>query len=216
MRVPDGEITVNGKKVAIKNLNVSTTEIPWEVYDVFAYRLDLKPDAPYDKYLRPSKPYGAPDKGFGHTGFPAIGISLAAAERFTWWLKEKTGRNYRLPTEAEWEYFARAGQASPPADLEAIAWLWENSDDKTQPVGKKPANAWGLHDVFGNAAEWVTAGERDRIVAGGSWRDKKATVNFGFRARQTPDWNRSDPQNPKSRWWLADASHVGFRVVWTP
>jgi formylglycine-generating enzyme required for sulfatase activity len=63
---------------------------------------------------------------------------------------------YRLPTEAEWEYAARAGSTEDiPKDLDDRAWYAANSDGATHPVGEKAANAWGLHDMLGNVLEWV-------------------------------------------------------------
>lgn len=214
MPIPDGTITVGGRQANIRNLWVAETEITWDVYDVWVFGLDAgAARGGSDAIQRPSKPYGAVDHGFGHAGYPAICVSYFAATQFCRWLSAKTGRRYRLPTEAEWEYAARAGATGRATDLNAVAWFWENADDKTHPVGRKRPNAWGLKDMLGNVAEWAVGMDSQPVVCGGSWRDRQARIDFTLRARQTPAWQEKDPQNPKSRWWLSDAPFVGFRVV---
>jgi formylglycine-generating enzyme required for sulfatase activity len=93
-------------------------------------------------------------KGDDH---PVETISKEEAQDF---LAKLTARNdgyrYRLPTEAEWEYAARAGGPAAPASLDDVAWYAANSDDQTHPVGQKKPNAWGLYDTLGNVREWVS------------------------------------------------------------
>jgi sulfatase modifying factor 1 len=99
---------------------------------------------------------------------PAVTMTQFAARQYTKWLSGLTGRFYRLPAESEWEYACRAGSDTPfscgTADaLAEVAWFADNGDDTTHPVGQKKPNAFGLHDMHGNVAEWVV----DELVAGG-------------------------------------------------
>jgi len=87
---------------------------------------------------------------------PVVALSWHDAVEFCKWLSAETKQEYRLPSEAEWEYAARAGnQAEYPTDLDQAAWYKENSEGKTHPVAQKQPNAWGLYDVLGNGWEWV-------------------------------------------------------------
>lgn len=186
------------------------TEVTWDMYDVFALGLDEK-SAPgaAGAIARPSKPYGAPDYGWGHTGYPAISLAREAAESFAAWLAKKTGKPYRLPTEAEWELAASlAGRAT-----DANAWHSGNSIRRTHPVGTRRPDALGLFDLYGNAAEWVMTADGARVVRGGSYRDSLDML--GPRAREVQDgsWNERDPQLPRSKWWLSDGPFVGFRLA---
>ncbi|MBA3725290.1 MAG: SUMF1/EgtB/PvdO family nonheme iron enzyme [Armatimonadetes bacterium] len=199
-----------------KSFFIGETEVTWDLFDIWAFRLDQiqeQIDSGVDAESRPSRPYGAPDWGFGHAGYPAIGMTSHAAETFCKWISTKTGRKYRLPTEAEWEVAARAGATALPGPLDKYAWFWDNAMDKTHSVAKKAANAFGLFDTLGNVAEWCIRKNGTAVVAGGSYNDKKSGIDFGVREKQLPKWNQRDPQIPKSRWWLCDAPFVGFRLV---
>lgn len=222
------------KEVELKNFSISKTEIPWDVFDTFCFSLDMSEaeKAEDDKWnnidkakrARPSKPYGNPDANFGHQGYAAISMTHKSAVRFCEWLSKKTGKKYRLPTEAEWEYAARAGGTHevPEEGLDEIAWHYGNGDDKAHPIGEKKPNAWGLHDMIGNAAEWCVTADGKPIARGGSWKTRakpnvraktKLPLNYAYREEQDESWNKTDPNDPKSTWWLSDGSHVGFRVV---
>lgn len=215
VRVPDGEIEVGGVKKQVKNLYFQETEMPWEVFEIWALRLDQTAEqqaAGADTQSRPSKPYAVIFTGYGHHGHPAICMSYAAVDEYVKWLSKKTGKKYRLPYDWEWEYAARA-MPSKPAKIDDTAWYWDNADDLTHPVKKKAANAFGLYDMLGNVSEWAIDSDGKPLVCGGSWKDKAENIHAGFRMRQDDRWNMNDPQNPKSKWWLANGQFVGFRLV---
>ncbi len=120
--------------------------------------------AEYDRFTAATGRDRAWDRGWGRGRRPVIYVSWEDAVAYTEWLSAHTGERYRLPSEAEWEYAARAGSgtvyswgdeigngAGPIAD--GCGSQWDNK--KTAPVGSFGANAWGLHDMHGNLWEWV-------------------------------------------------------------
>jgi formylglycine-generating enzyme required for sulfatase activity len=140
-------------------------EVTWDEYDLFR-KEELKPrkaptpnDREADAITRPTTPYPDEYRLFGKEGYPAVGMSHHAAMEYCRWLSAKTGKVYRLPTEAEWEYACRAGTTTvysfgdDPRKLGQYAWFTENAEERTHPVGKKKPNRWRLHDIYGNVAE---------------------------------------------------------------
>ncbi len=125
-----------------------------------------------------------------------------------------------------------------PAQSGDYAWSYDNAEDKYHKVGLKKPNPWGLYDMHGNVAEWVldryepdfytkfepdqtaifpvclpNGDEYPRVVRGGSWYDDPPLLRSAARMASTPDWKIQDPQLPQSKWYLTDATFVGFRVV---
>ena len=213
------------KELAVGAFYMSKTEVTWELFDIFAFGLDqnqqekLADDAkPKETRARPSHPYDAPDRGFGHDGYPALHMSHKSATIFCKWLSDKTGHKYRLPTEIEWEYAARAkeGVLVDKDKLPKVAWLWENSDDKSHPVASLDPNAWGLYDMLGNVAEWCDGTDGKPCVRGGSWKTKTSKIaprGYGFREVEQDSWRMKDQNIPKGTWWVSDGDFLGFRVV---
>jgi formylglycine-generating enzyme required for sulfatase activity len=138
---------------------------------------------------------------------PVEQVSWNDAQEFLQRLNAKNdGYRYRLPTEAEWEYAARAGStAARYGELDAVAWYSGNSGSQTHLVGQKQANAWGLYDMLGNVYEWVqdwygenyygqspgtnpqgpSSGER-RVLRGGSWNVLARYVRASCRGNLVP------------------------------
>ena len=195
-----------------------------------------------DGVTRPSPPYIDFTLGMGKTGgFPANSMTQYAALMYCKWLYNKTGIFYRLPSEAEWEYACRAGSeklnscGDNEKDLKDYGWYAGNSGNKYHQVKQLKPNAWGLYDVYGNVAEWtldqyqedyfdkIKTNNMDPFIQpktkypitlkGGHFRDEGNELRSASRLASSRKWNARDPQIPKSKWWIADAPFVGFRIV---
>ncbi len=237
-RIPAGEIVMPPLKdgqqprtVQIKNIWMAQTELPWAAYDPYALCRDLSlPEKlkakDKDLNLRPSNPYADPGYDFRFDDYAVRSIHPLGAVDYCKWLSQLTGKKYRLPTEAEWEYACRAGR--PAEDLKdadahakAIdggAWVAENSKDGRDPVphpvGQKTANPWGLHDMLGNIAEWAVAEDGTYVLKGGWYDDPAKDVHSRARVALKPAMHQQkDPNSPKSKWWLSDCKQAGFRVI---
>ena len=258
MGSPDGQADRKDDEGPVRQVTVSPfwmakCEITWDAYDVWMSDLDVfyrevnkiqatKRDELADEFQKsqPTKPYTDMTFGMGKHGYPAICMTQHAARTFCKWLSRKTGRYYRLPTEAEWEYACRAGTTdtysfgSDPSELENYAWFVDNAGEGYHKVGLKKPNPWGLHDMHGNVAEWVLDQHTPegypsdlpaenplfvpktlypRVVRGGGWNQEAAALRSSAREGSTEDWIAQDPQSPVSIWYLTDALHVGFRIV---
>ena len=206
----DNEYPVHA--VRVESFEMSKYEVTFEEYDAFT---DVTGRARAD------------DRGFGRGRRPVINVSWDDAVAYTHWLSSQTGERYRLPSEAEWEYAARAGSTTKyswgndigvnRANCDGCASRWDT--EKTAPVGSFRANRWGLHDMHGNVWEWVqdcwnrnrnyrgaptdgSAWESEncysRVVRGSSWRGTPRSLRSANR-----DWSSSDD-------WF---NIIGFRVV---
>ena len=235
--------------VTVKPFWMAKCEITWDEYDIYwenrpkgpPQRPDIskKPDKLPDAITSPTPPYDDPTFGYGKKGFPVIAVTNHAAMEYCRWLSAKTGKQYRLPTEAEWEWACRAGTTTDDlAKLDEHEWYEKNSGDAPHPVGKKKPNPWGLHDIQGNVSEWcLDAYKKDfystlpkdkisimpfnpptedrypNVVRGGSWNDGPEKCRSAVRRASDKTWLKRDPQRPQSIWWMTDADWVGFRVV---
>jgi formylglycine-generating enzyme required for sulfatase activity len=121
---------------------------------------DAKKAKDVDAITGPTPVYGDMTMGYNEK-HPAMGMTWHNAMTFCRWLSQKTGKPYRLPTEAEWEYACRAGstkafgETNDPAQMKDYAWYKASADSETAEVGKKKPNVWGLYDMQGNVREWV-------------------------------------------------------------
>ncbi len=154
--------------------------------------------------------YRPDDEGWGRGNRPVINVSWNDAQSYVSWLSKRTGKSYRLLSESEWEYVARAGSVTAyswgndighnRANCDGCGSRWDNK--KTAPVGAFSANAWGLYDVHGNVWEWVEDCQNDsyygapedgsawesgncsgRVLRGGSWFNRPRGLRSAYRDR---------------------------------
>ncbi len=181
----------------------------------------------FEDYDRFSLPVQVDDAAWGRGRLPMINVSWDDAQDYAEWLSMQTGAHYRLPTEAEWEYAARAGTVTKYHWGDEVGMNRANCDGcgspqdlgQTVPVGSFPTNGFGLHDMHGNVWEWVedclngsytgapfdgsawvTGDCMRRMVRGGSWFNNTRTMRAANRLRLAPHMR---------------LIHVGFRVART-
>jgi len=235
-------------QVSVDSLWVGKIEVTWDLFELFLTEnksvFSGLPDAQQqavDAVTRPTPPFEDPSLGMGRKGFPVVNVSPFAALSFCKWLSIVTGRFYRLPTEAEWEYICRAGSTTAYSfgnDLKKLgeyAVYYDNSNGQYAEGATKKPNAWGVYDMHGNVAEWTLdeyaetfySKSKDkiqnpwnkptsiysRVYRGGSWDDEALELRSAARKKSAIALQKGDPQVPKSLWWYTDASFIGFRVV---
>jgi formylglycine-generating enzyme required for sulfatase activity/CRP-like cAMP-binding protein/rhodanese-related sulfurtransferase/chromosome segregation ATPase len=197
-------------KVMLKSFSISKFEVTFSEYDKFARATGRR------------KPY---DESWGRGDRPVVNVSWNDARAYAAWLSKKTGKRYRLPTESEWEYAARAGStekawwdsksAVKQANCFNCGSEWDGKS--TAPAGSFSANAFGLHDTAGNAQEWtedcyhtsysgapdngsawLTAECTQRVVRGGSYTSPLDALRNARRSQYNQD---------------VRLDNIGFRVV---
>ncbi len=200
-----------GHPVNVASFKISKHEITFQDYDVFC------------ELTGREKPEYSSDE---RAGLPVVNVSWEDAKAFTKWLSEMSGKRFRLPTEAEWEYASRAGTDTKyswgrrvgknSAVCDGCKSQWDK-ESSPAPVGSFEANAFGLNDMHGNVWEWVedcyhenyqgapvdgTSWSSDscseRVIRGGGWSSKAADLRSANRGRVAADHQGND---------------VGFRIV---
>jgi formylglycine-generating enzyme required for sulfatase activity len=188
-------------RVAIQSFEIGKYEVTFDEYAAFVMDtvdVELPHDQDWDRGSR-----------------PVINVSWNDAQAYIEWLNKRVkGKGFRLPTEAEWEYAARAGTKTAfsfgddTSKLDEYAWYSDNSERKTHPVGRKKSNAWALYDMHGNVWEWVEddlhsnyKGAPDdgrawvddprgarRVIRGGSWGHGVHSCRSAIRGDVGPDF----------------------------
>lgn len=256
------------KQVQLSPFFMAEVEVTWDEFLAFYAATAAegrstdtegsRTEADVDAISGPTPPYGQPDQNWGLGNRPAITMSFHAAQTYCKWLSQVTGKTYRLPTEAEWEYAARGGTQTPfffegrPKDFAEKGFFGSlfgstsdvidnyviydgNSEAKTETPEAVEPNPYGLKNMLGNALEYCSdwyaedayeqltdgvvnpkgpATGEEHVVRGGSFKSPVGEVRSASRDyTRTEAWLKTDPQMPKSIWWLSDANNISFRVV---
>lgn len=200
--------------VTLNSYYIGKTEVTFNLFDAYCKETGAR---------KPS------DESWGRGSHPVINVNKQDVLNFCKWLSKKTGKDYRLPTEAEWEYAARGGMKSKNKiyagsnQLYDYGWFDRNSNGKTHPVGLKLPNELGIHDMCGNAIEicsdWYDANYysvspknnplgpkkgHQYVVRGGSYYDCPNSTRVAYRK-----FGGSDSKS-------CSAYLTGFRLVCVP
>ncbi|MDF1874230.1 formylglycine-generating enzyme family protein [Sulfurimonas sp. SAG-AH-194-I05] len=180
----------------------------------------------YDKFCEATNRTKPKDRGWGRGNRPVINVSWNDAKAYTRWLSQKTNKTYRLPTEAEWEYVARAGTGTKYSfgnsiDCSKADYNYDKCNSKgTSRIGSFTPNPWGVYDMHGNVWEWCedwytdsytntprdgnnnnSGSQKYKVLRGGSWNVSSYYLRSAIRSRNTPSYS---------------LDYFGFRVVLLP
>ena len=196
--------------VTLSGFKMSATEVTFDEWDVYvkAGGTNYSPD----------------DEGWGRGNRPVINVSWKDVQKYIEWLNRVTGKRYSLPTEAQWEYVARAGTSTiysfgnDKKRLKQYAWIDDNSNGQTNEVGSLQPNKWGVYDMYGNVMELCMDGLNDYqrgeeinpvgpssrlgvVVRGGSF------THYSYHCRSSRRTSNSDCGRNKK---------IGYRLVLLP
>lgn len=206
IKVDGGEVRLNlnntTENVKVDDYFISSTEISFEQYLKFCQS---------SNYQIPS------DEGWSKGKRPVINVSWNDAVNFCKWLSKETGSRIRLPNEAEWEYAALGGNKSKSFkysgsnDYNEVSWVFENSNNTTQPVGTKKANELGIFDMSGNVFEWCYTGSQIPVKI----NETETDGNVKHAVKGTSFDNPADDFRVPAMFLETDTRHsnIGFRVI---
>ena len=209
------------REIELRSFSIAARDVTWAEFQ--AFRMAKEPKGA-DAVTRPTQG----DSFFGQVGIsadftspkaPLTNIRWHSAAAYCEWLSRVTGRYFRLPTEAEWEMAARAGQGGDgPEALDSVAWYKDNSNERTHPPGGKSPNAFGLYDMMGNVWQYClephTLPDFSPVLRGGCWGSTASELRFAKRQTVPWGWCDSDTNTPQSVWWMSSTiASQGFRVV---
>lgn len=168
----------------------------------------------YNQYLKAINKKATVEPQFMDKDQPATDVSWYGARNYAKWLSKYTGKKYRLPTEAQWEYFARAGNESKyiwgdeAVDVVKYAWMKRSASGLTHEYGLLQSNQWGIFDVFGNVSEWciddyelgykhvdnkgsalIKHDSESKVLRGGNWRSTTKELASDVRDHRVPDFS---------------------------
>jgi formylglycine-generating enzyme required for sulfatase activity len=221
VRVAPGEFTMGSDNDGEDERPIHSVRITSEFeigkYEVTQAQWVAIMDKPHARPKPGEKPADVNPSRFRGPSLPVESVSWDAVQQFIGILNSRDpAHTYRLPTEAEWEYAARAG--APSTNTSQAGWCESDAAGETHPVGEKPANAWGLHDMIGNVFEWVSdwygsyppdpvsdpqgaSSKSYKVYRGGAWLSAAKQCRPGYRGFDLP---------------ISGYYSVGFRLVRTP